>query len=143
MSSWIIRVIFQDYTFLISKCLFNLARKNLISIAFLLRMQRHTIPTRPNECAQTFQHPATLLNRKWKCNGWPRAISKELRATFPQRCLVNQRPAPNFRCGPFLFQVTCAGSLVDPRSARVQRGESSTARCASTGDDLAARASSP
>jgi hypothetical protein len=32
-------------------------------------MQRHTIPTHLNEYTQTFQHPATLLNRIWKCNG--------------------------------------------------------------------------
>ena len=54
MSSWIVRVIFKDHTFSISKCLFNLTRENLISIAFLLRMQRHTIPARLNECTQTF-----------------------------------------------------------------------------------------
>ena len=69
MSSWIVRVIFKDHTFTISKCLFNLTRENLISIAFLLRMQRHTISTRFNEHTKTFHHPATLLNRKWKCNG--------------------------------------------------------------------------
>ena len=69
MSSWIVRVIFKDHTFTISKCLFNLACKDLIRITFLLRMQRHTIPTHLNEYTQTFQHPATLLNRIWKCNG--------------------------------------------------------------------------
>ena len=69
MSSWIVRVIFKDHTFSISKCLFNLAHENLISIAFLLRMQRHTIPARLNERTQAFHHPATLLNRIWKCNG--------------------------------------------------------------------------
>jgi hypothetical protein len=49
MASWIVRVIFKNYTVSISKCLFNLARKDLISIAFLLRMQRHTISTRLTE----------------------------------------------------------------------------------------------
>jgi hypothetical protein len=36
MSSWIVLVIFKGHTFTISKCLFNLARENLISIAGLL-----------------------------------------------------------------------------------------------------------
>lgn len=64
MSSWIVRVIFKDDAVAISKCLFNLARENLISITLLLRMQRHTIPTCLDECTQTFQHPPTLLNQK-------------------------------------------------------------------------------
>ncbi len=62
MSSWIVCIIFKDRTFTISKSLINLTRENLISIAFLLRMQGHTIPTRLNEDTQTFHHPATLLN---------------------------------------------------------------------------------
>ena len=45
---------------------------------------------------------------------------------FSQRCLVNQRPAPKILCGPFLFQLSCEGSLVDLHSARVARAQGMT-----------------
>jgi hypothetical protein len=57
-------------------------------------MQRHTISARLNERTQTFHHPATLLNRIWKCNGSPLNPGRGPEVTPSQPRACRDRPRP-------------------------------------------------
>lgn len=64
VSAWIFRIIFNRLVSGSRKRLLDLGDGNLIGIAFLFRVQRHTIPASLDERPQTIKHMPTLLNRR-------------------------------------------------------------------------------
>jgi hypothetical protein len=70
MAARILGVIFDRFTARIRERMLYLADGDFIGVAFLFRMEHHTIPARLDERLQTIKQGSTLLNSSGKRNGY-------------------------------------------------------------------------